>query len=208
MLERRAEEVSLTKRPDTGNNNDHSRMQRLLSMENKKVGTIVRYRCVILGADEGFRHSSISQVGFNYGSRDYSKEIMVSRFQAGPGRSEGARLSGSTSLNHEGKIQMVSGFSTGRGRRKRSVWRRLRSRGQDNSLTFSSVSSNRFSVNGLIVIETYSPSAGGCSFCVGARHSSAMASRWQSVQLPSLSSYHFPSADFIPEPETNAPTYG
>jgi malate/lactate dehydrogenase len=53
MLERRAEEFSLAKRPDTGNNNDHSRMQRFLSMENKKVGTIVRDKRVILGADGG-----------------------------------------------------------------------------------------------------------------------------------------------------------
>jgi hypothetical protein len=42
---------------------------------------------------------------------------------------------------------MASGFSTGRARRTRFAWRRLTSRGQDNSLTFISVSSNRFSAS-------------------------------------------------------------
>ena len=53
MLECCAEEFSLTKRRYTGNNNDHTRMQRFLSMESKKVGTIVRYKRVILRADSG-----------------------------------------------------------------------------------------------------------------------------------------------------------
>jgi hypothetical protein len=44
VLERRAEEFSLTKRGDTGNNNDDSCMQRFFSVENQKVGAIVRYR--------------------------------------------------------------------------------------------------------------------------------------------------------------------
>jgi hypothetical protein len=51
MLQRRAEEFSLTQRGDTGNKKDHSGMQRFLSMENKKVGAIVRYKRMVLLAD-------------------------------------------------------------------------------------------------------------------------------------------------------------
>jgi hypothetical protein len=38
---------------NVGNNNDHSRVQRFLSMQNKKVGAVVRYKRVILCADCG-----------------------------------------------------------------------------------------------------------------------------------------------------------
>ena len=51
MFERHAEEFSLTNRRDIGNNNDHSGMQRFLSMENKKIGTIVRYKRIVPLAD-------------------------------------------------------------------------------------------------------------------------------------------------------------
>ncbi len=53
MFERRIKEFSLTNRGDTGNNNNHSGMQRFLSMEKKKVGTIVRYKRIVLLADGG-----------------------------------------------------------------------------------------------------------------------------------------------------------
>ena len=51
VQERGAEEFPLTKRCDTGNNDDHSGMQGFLSMENKKVRAIVRYKRVVLHAN-------------------------------------------------------------------------------------------------------------------------------------------------------------
>ena len=53
VLERRAEKFSLAKRRDAWNNNDHSWMQLFLSMENKKVGTVVGYKRVVLCANGG-----------------------------------------------------------------------------------------------------------------------------------------------------------
>jgi len=47
MFECCAEESSLTNRCDTGNNNDHSGMQRFLSIKNKKIGAIVRYKRIV-----------------------------------------------------------------------------------------------------------------------------------------------------------------
>jgi hypothetical protein len=46
MLEGRAEKFSLTMRRYTGNNNDHSRMQRFLSMESEQVGRQVQFRYI------------------------------------------------------------------------------------------------------------------------------------------------------------------
>jgi len=51
MFEGRAEEFSLTSRRNAGNNDDHSGMQRFLSVKSKKIGTIVGYKRVLLCAD-------------------------------------------------------------------------------------------------------------------------------------------------------------
>ena len=51
MFEGRAEEFSLTRRRDAGNNDDHSGVQRFLPVKSKKIGTIVGYKGVVLGAD-------------------------------------------------------------------------------------------------------------------------------------------------------------
>ena len=51
MLECRAEEFSLTSGRDTRNKNDHSRVQRFRSMEGKKIGSIVRYKRIVLLAN-------------------------------------------------------------------------------------------------------------------------------------------------------------
>ena len=53
MRERRVEEFSLANGCGIGNNNDHSGMQRFLSIEGQKIGTIIRYKSVVLGADGG-----------------------------------------------------------------------------------------------------------------------------------------------------------
>jgi hypothetical protein len=53
MFERRAEEFSLTSRRNAGNNDDHSGMQRFLSVKSKKIGTVVGDECVVLCADGG-----------------------------------------------------------------------------------------------------------------------------------------------------------
>jgi len=50
-LERRSEEFSLTNGRNVGNNNDHSSIQRFSSVQNKKIGTIVGYKRVVLCAD-------------------------------------------------------------------------------------------------------------------------------------------------------------
>ena len=88
MLERRTEEFSLMKRRHTGNNNDHSGMQRFLSMENKKVGTIVRYKRVILCADGGhelpvFRTAEteiVDMIGYVTGSMRQFNQRSVQAF--------------------------------------------------------------------------------------------------------------------------------
>ena len=53
MFERRSEDFSLARGHHVWNNNDHSRVQRFLSMEGKEVGTIVGYKRVVLCADCG-----------------------------------------------------------------------------------------------------------------------------------------------------------
>ena len=55
MFERRAEEFPLTNRSDTGNDNDDSGVQRFLPVESKEVGTIVRYKRIVLLADGGHK---------------------------------------------------------------------------------------------------------------------------------------------------------
>ena len=47
MRKRRVEEFSLTNGCGIGNNNDHSGMQRFLSIEGQKIGTIIRYKRVV-----------------------------------------------------------------------------------------------------------------------------------------------------------------
>ena len=44
---------SLTNRRNAGNNNDHTGMQWFVSVQNKKIGTIVGYKRVVLCADGG-----------------------------------------------------------------------------------------------------------------------------------------------------------
>jgi hypothetical protein len=51
MLEGRTEEFSLTSRRNAGNNNDHSGVQRFLSVQRKKIGPIVGYKCVVVCAN-------------------------------------------------------------------------------------------------------------------------------------------------------------
>jgi len=53
MFQRRSEEFSLTNGRYVGNNNDHTGVQRFLSVQNKKIRTIVGYKCVVLGTDCG-----------------------------------------------------------------------------------------------------------------------------------------------------------
>jgi hypothetical protein len=53
MFESRTEEFSLTSRHNAGNNDDHSGMQRFLSVKSKKIGTVVGYKRVVLCADGG-----------------------------------------------------------------------------------------------------------------------------------------------------------
>jgi len=55
MFEGRAEEFSLTSRRNAGNNDDHSGMQRFLSVKSKKIGAIVGYKRVLLCADCGYQ---------------------------------------------------------------------------------------------------------------------------------------------------------
>jgi len=55
MFEGRAEEFSLTSRRNAGNNDDHSGMQRFLSVKSKKIGAIVGYKRVLLSADCGYQ---------------------------------------------------------------------------------------------------------------------------------------------------------
>ena len=49
----RSEELSLANGRNVGNNNDHTGVQRFLSMQNKTIRAIVRYKCVVLGTDCG-----------------------------------------------------------------------------------------------------------------------------------------------------------
>lgn len=53
MLEVGAEEFSLTSGRNAGNNDDHSCMQRFLSVKSKKIGTVVGHKRVVLCADGG-----------------------------------------------------------------------------------------------------------------------------------------------------------
>ena len=53
MLEGGTEEFSLTSGRNAGNNDDHSRMQRFLSVKSKKIGTVVGHKRVVLCADGG-----------------------------------------------------------------------------------------------------------------------------------------------------------
>jgi hypothetical protein len=55
MLEGRTEEFSLTRRRNAGNNDDHSGVQRFLSVKRKKIGTVVGHERVILCADDGHK---------------------------------------------------------------------------------------------------------------------------------------------------------
>jgi hypothetical protein len=59
MFERRSEEFSLASGHNVGNNNDHSRVQRFLSMEGKEIGTIVGYKRVVLCTDCGHELSVV-----------------------------------------------------------------------------------------------------------------------------------------------------
>ena len=47
----RTEEFSLTSRRNAENNNDHSGVQWFLSVQRKKIGPIVGYKCVVLLKD-------------------------------------------------------------------------------------------------------------------------------------------------------------
>ena len=59
MFEGRAEEFSLTRRRNAGNNDDHSGVQRFLPVKRKKIGTIVGYKGVVLLADGGLSCQSL-----------------------------------------------------------------------------------------------------------------------------------------------------
>ena len=53
MSERRTEQFTLIERYDVRNDYDHSCVQRFLSMKNQKIGTIVRYKRVVVLANCG-----------------------------------------------------------------------------------------------------------------------------------------------------------
>jgi hypothetical protein len=53
MIEGRAEEFSLTRWCNAGNNDDHSGVQWFLSVKSKKIRTIVGYKCIVSMTDGG-----------------------------------------------------------------------------------------------------------------------------------------------------------